>query len=329
MSKIKIGQIGVGHGHAKGKIGVLQKLPDFEFVGIAEPDAELRRHAQQEKEFQGVTWMTEEQLLNVPGLAAVAVETRVDRLLDTAETCVDAGLHLHLDKPAGTSLPQFKRILDTAARKHLHVQMGYMYRYNPAIVMLRDFLRKGWLGEPFEIEAVMSKVLSTRKRGPVSRFRGGMMFELGCHLIDMVVGLIGRPEKVTSLARHVSPIQDDLNDNMLAIFEYPSALVSVRSSGVEVEGFARRHLTVCGLEGTCHIQPLDRPNLRVVFSRDRGSYRKERYQEVKIGGYARYVADLKDLARILRGEKEPDFSYEHDLQVQETVLRASGMPVDR
>jgi len=31
------------------------------------------------------------------------------------------------------------------------------------------------------------------------------------------------------------------------------------------------------------------------------------------------------MARILRGEKECDFSYAHDLAVQETVLLASGM----
>ena len=57
-------------------------------------------------------------------------------------------MHIHLDKPAGESLPQFKRILDEAAKKHLLVQMGYMYRYNPGVVMLRDFLKRGWLGDP-------------------------------------------------------------------------------------------------------------------------------------------------------------------------------------
>ena len=37
--------------------------------------------------------------------------------------------------------------------------MGYMYRYNPAVVLLREFLKKGWLGEVFEVHAVMSKVV--------------------------------------------------------------------------------------------------------------------------------------------------------------------------
>ena len=39
--RIKIGQIGVGHAHA-GKLAVFRKSPDYEVVGIVEPDAELR-----------------------------------------------------------------------------------------------------------------------------------------------------------------------------------------------------------------------------------------------------------------------------------------------
>lgn len=45
--------------------------------------------------------------------------------------------------------------------------------------------------------------------------------------------------------------------------------------------------------------------------------------------YDRYVGDAADMARILRGEKEVDYPYSHDLAVQETVLLASAMPVDR
>ena len=103
--------------------------------------------------------MTQEQLLNSPGLQAVLVETRVRDLLPTAETCVAAGKHVHLDKPAGESLPQFERILNAAKNQQLLVQMGYMYRYNPAIVLMREFLDRGWLGEVFEVHTVMSKVV--------------------------------------------------------------------------------------------------------------------------------------------------------------------------
>jgi hypothetical protein len=63
-------------------------------------------------------------------------------------------------------------------------------------------------------------------------------------------------------------------DNMLAVFEYPEATATIRSSAVEVEGFARRHFVVCGTEGTFHIQPLDNPAARVAFASAHGKYSK-------------------------------------------------------
>ncbi len=327
MSKIKYGQIGVGHAHAS-KMSVYRKSSDYEVVGVVEPDEELRRRAESTETYRGLRFLTEEQLLNEPDLKVVGVETRVRDLLDTAERCIAAGKHVHIDKPAGESLPHFKRILDAAASKHLAVQMGYMFRYSPAVVMLRDFLKKGWLGEPFEVHSVMSKVIDASSRQKLVEYPGGLMFELGCHVIDLVHGVLGPPREVTPFRQHASTIDDALLDNMLAVFTYPRAIASVKSSAMEVEGFARRHFVVCGTEGTFHIQPLDAPSVRFALSKPRGKYAKG-YQDVTFGDYPRYVGDVADLAKIVRGEKEPDFTYDHDYQVQKSVLLASGLPIDK
>jgi predicted dehydrogenase len=324
--RIKIGQIGVGHGHAT-KTEVYRRSDDYEVVGIVEPDERLRAEAGGHEAFRGVPWMTREELFATPGLQAVLVETRVPDLLDVAEACVGRGLHVHLDKPAGASLPRYSRILEAASRQGLWVQMGYMFRYNPAVVLLREVLAKGWLGEVFEVHAVMSKVVAPADRARLAEFRGGMMFELGCHVIDLVVGLLGSPDQVTPYPRRSSRPDDGLFDNMLAVFEYPRATATVRSTALEVEGFARRHLTVCGTEGTFHIQPLDSPAVRVAFSRPRGPYRQG-YQDLTMPRYTRYVDDAADMARVIRGEKAPDFTPKHDLAVQTAVLRASDMPLD-
>jgi hypothetical protein len=95
---------------------------------------------------------------------------------------------------------------------------------------------------------------------------------------------------------------------------------------LEVEGFARRHLVVCGSEGTFHIQPLDDPSARVALSQPRGEYRRG-YQDVTFPKYARYVADAADMAQIIRGEKAADFSYQHDLDVQTALVQACGLPL--
>jgi predicted dehydrogenase len=323
--RIKIGQIGVSHAHAS-KLSVYRNSADYEVVGVVEPDDTLRKQAEKSPTYHGVKWLSREQLLNTTGLEAVLVETRVRDLLDNAEACVSAGMHVGIDKPAGESLPQFRRILNTAAKKNLLVQMGYMYRYNPAIVLLRDFLKRGWLGEVFEIHTVMSKVVPAAQRKQLAEYRGGILFELGCHILDLAIGVLGKPKDVTAFNRHSSKLDDKLLDNMLAVLSYPRAIASVKSSAIEVEGGDRRHFVVCGTEGTFHIQPLDNPSARVSLSKAQGEYKKGT-QDVKFPKYTRYVDDAADMARIIRGEKATDFPYEHDLAVQETLLKACGLPL--
>lgn len=316
---IKIGQIGVGHAHAS-KLSVYRASPDYDVVGIVEPDEALRKIAENSPAYRGLPWITLDQLLNTPGLQAVLVETHVRDLLGNAEQCVRAGKHVHIDKPAGESLPQFKRILEEATARKLLVQMGYMYRYNPAIVLLRDFLKQGWLGDVFEIHTVMSKVIEPAGRKELAEYPGGIMFELGCHILDLVIGVLGKPNSTAAFNLHSSTIDDGLLDNMLAVLSYPRATATVKSSCIEVAGGDRRHFVVCGTAGTFHIQPLDNPSARVSLTQPRGKF-KAGTQTIQFPKYTRYVDDAADMARIIRGEKAADFSPAHDLAVQETLLQ--------
>ena len=83
LGPIRIGQIGVGHAHAS-KLSVYRNNPDYEVVGIVEPDEQLRKAAQERDPYRDLKWMTREELLNTPGLQAVLVETPVRDLLDHA-----------------------------------------------------------------------------------------------------------------------------------------------------------------------------------------------------------------------------------------------------
>ncbi|MCA9063805.1 MAG: Gfo/Idh/MocA family oxidoreductase, partial [Planctomycetaceae bacterium] len=313
------------HAHAS-KLSVYRSSGDYQVAAIAEPNEQLRAVAQSQPLYQDLPWMSIEELLNLDDVQVVLVETQVRDLLQTAQMCIDAGKHVHLDKPAGESFPQYQRLLKAASERNLMVQMGYMYRYSPAVVLLRDFLQNGWLGDVFEVHTVMSKVVPADARRQLAEYPGGIMFELGCHVIDLVTGVLGKPLSVTPWHQHAAPIDDQLRDNMLAVFEYDRALATVKSSALEVDGFARRHLTVCGTEGTFHIQPLDSPSAVISLSQDRGQYHKGS-QQVAFDKFTRYVGDAADMARIIRGEKTVDFDYDHDLAVQESVLRASGCPI--
>jgi len=324
--KVRIGQIGTGHAHASGKMATLRKLDEyFEVVGIVEPDAQRREAAANHPAYKGLAWMTEEELLGAEGLQAVAVETAVRDLVPTGLRCVSAGMHIHLDKPAGESLSAFKTLLDEATRRSVTVQMGYMFRNNPAFEFCFRAVREGWLGEVFEVHGVMSKAVGAATRKELAEYAGGSVFELGCHLIDPLVTVLGKPDRVTAYVRRTRPEQDDLADNQLAVFEYPKATATIRSALIEVEGGQRRQFVVCGDRGTVDIRPLEPPRLLLALAEARGDYRRG-YQEVELPQMpGRYDGQLIDLARIVRGESESEYPPSHDLAAHEAILRASGL----
>jgi len=322
--RIKIGQIGTAHAHAAGKMAALRKLSDYyEVVGISEPNPELRKKLKNRAAYRDLKWLSEEQLLNTAGLQAVAVETEIQELVPTGMRCVSAGAHIHLDKPAGLSLVEFRKLLDRATRRRLTVQMGYMFRYNPAFKFCFQAVQEGWLGDIFEVDGVISKSIDAHQRKKLAVFPGSI-FELGCHLIDAMVKVLGKPEKVTYFSRRTRPRQDNLADNQLAVFDYSGATATIRSTLIEVEGQQRRQFVVCGDKGTIEIRPLEPPRLMFAPDRPIKKYRKG-YQEVNLPSISgRYDEQLIELAQIINGQKESEYPPEHDLAVQEAVLKASG-----
>jgi len=329
MSRIQIGQIGIGHEHASGKMDALRGLSDvYEVVGAAEepnPDWPSR------KAYEGLQRMTEDELLSTPGLQAVAVETNNTELVATATRCMERGLHMHMDKPGGETLEPFRRLIDGCRERGLAIQLGYMYRSNPAIKFCLQALREGWLGEVFEIHAVMSRYDDDHYRRFLARFPGGAMYNFGSHLIDLVVAMMGRPQNVVSFQKATR--DDGLNDNGLAVLEYPRATATIRSAVVEADGMKHRRLTVCGTKGTAEVYPLEHPwdrqrldplHVRLTLREDNEEYAAGTHI-VNVGVMnGRYEDQLVELARVINGQIENPYTYDHDLLVQETLLAAAG-----
>lgn len=316
---LKVAQLGVQHAHAT-KLSVYRNSSDYEVIGIAESDVSAREKAGQLEAFRGLPWLSADEILKNPELDVVLIETHVRDSLRYARLAIEAGKHVHLDKPAGHDMVAYQALIDLARSKKLMVQMGYMYRYNPAVLLLGEFLKAGWLGDVYEVHAMIGKGIDAASRRELAEFPGGIMFELGCHLIDLVVRIIGTGSRLTTFNQHLG--KDGLCDNMLTVFEQPRLLATVKTTALEVEGGARRHLVVCGTQGTFHIQPLDNPVATISLSQPRGRF-KAGVQTQSFPKFVRYVADAADMARVLRAEKPNDFSYEHDLEVQRCVL-ASG-----
>ena len=338
MKPVKIAQIGIGHNHADATMFTLRKFPEyFDVVGVAEDDAKWyeRRHGL--KPYEGLRFMGEEELLATPGLEAVCVEKDVPDNEAAALRCARLGLHIHMDKPGGEDWDGFRELVEMQRKGGNAFQMAYMYRYNPAIRQCLDMARSGQLGDIFEIDCQMSTSHSDGYRRWLSNFKGGDMYIFGSHLIDLVVCMLGEPEKVVPLNMNSFPEVAACVDNGLAVLQYKRATCTVRTTSMEANGYHRRQLVVCGTKGTVEIKPMENPTkMSVAWSRpfSPGSFsqagapdNREWIDVPDFGG--RYDAQLIDFARVVRGEIENPFGYDHELAVERTVLRACGINTGR
>ncbi len=325
-SKVRVGFVGTSHPHAQGKMAAIRDLKDvFELVGVVEPDSQLREACKSIPEYHDVPWVDEDQLLATDRLQAILVETKFADLLPTAARGVARGLNVHLDKPPGKSLEELAKLLDDAQRRNVHVQMGYMLRYNPGFELCFRAAREGWLGRIFSLSTTMSTVRSPARRKDVEEPKGGAMFDLGSHVIDAVVTVLGAPRKVTPFARQLHRDQDSVSDNQLAVFEYPDAIATIRATFVEPYAGDRRQFVVCGENGTFEIRPLEPPQVRLTLEKPVREF-KAGSQNVELPPMAgRYHAQLLDFAAIVRGKAKPRWSSEHDLAVQRALLQACGL----
>ena len=154
--------------------------------------------------------------------------------------------------------------------------MGYQWRYHPAMQAAIEAARKGWLGRVYLFRATIDKPIPPEDRRELAAFRGGMMFELGCHLIDRAVDLLGKPRKVTGILRHDSPLDDNLADNTLAILEYERALAEIRVSAFQPHGDQYREIEILGTNGKAVVQPFSPLRLMVDLGEPAGPYKAGR-----------------------------------------------------
>lgn len=333
MKKIKIGQIGVGHEHAEGKIRSLRKMSDvFEIVGVVDDRAtrSVRYAGDNLASYEGLKWMTEEALFNTPGLDAVTIETPNDDLVPTALRCMEHNLAMHMDKPAGYDLKRYDQLLRGCEAREIPFQIGYMFRNNPAFQFCRTAARKNWLGDLFEVQANMSHNYGgDRYLDYLGHLPGGILFNLGGHLIDFIVALLGRPETITPFLKSTPGVPDAIKNNGLAVLEYSHATATVRACNLEVDGLNHRRLKLCGTKGTIELSPLERFDgepllLRMTLLEGNSEYPAGAHLVDTGTQRDRYRDQLLEFAKLIAGEMHPPYTREHDYQVHEVLLAAAG-----
>jgi predicted dehydrogenase len=322
-TKIRASIVGTRHAHAAGKTNALGTLPEFELVGVWEPESnELPRTAA----YQGVRKLSKREAIDDPSVELVAIETDVERNLEFAHLAVAAGKYVHLDKAPGTDLTQLSGLFAEASKRGRVVQIGYQWRYHPGMRAALEAARNGWLGHVYGLRATINKPTNAKDRVDLARFRGGMMFELGCHMIDRAVDLLGRPQKVTGLLRHDARDDDQLADNTLAILEYRDAMAEVYIAALQPHGNDYRTFEILGTKGTIAVRPFTRSKLYVDLASAAGPYEAgAQVLNAQQEEAPTFSPDFRELAAVIRNRQKPSYTPEHDLAVQRVLLEACHM----
>ncbi len=327
MKPVKIAMIGNRHDHAPANFTAIQKHPEaFDLVGLAEmtpsPDDAL---------YRDTPHLSLSELLMRRDLEAVIIEAGKEHGIRYAQMFAERGLPVFLDKPGSTDIPGFERFMNTMKQKRLPVQMGYMYRFNPMVERVMEMVKHGELGEIFSVEAQMSVRHDTEKRRWLSRYTGGTLFYLGCHLIDAVCRIMGFPEEILPLS--LSTGNEDLPSEDLgcAVLKYPRGLAYIKASASEYNGFDRRQLVICGTRGTVEIRPWEIKTDRGQITRAKVTLEGDEPPQWADGGrmietepYERYDPGLLHFARLVRGEAEMQTTYEYEIELFRTIVRACG-----
>lgn len=334
MKPIRVVQIGILHEHANGKMDTLRKLPEyFDIVGFVD-DREFSvtpscQPEDQERPYQGLKHLTLDEVLGDTSIEAATVEVPNNELVPIGLRCLERNLPIHLDKPAGETLEPYRQLLDGYAKKKLAFQMGYMFRGNPAFQFAIRAIREHWLGEVCQLEIDMNHNYGGEVYQEYLRnFAGGIMWNLGCHLVDFVVAAMGRPTAVMPFLQSAPGDPDAIRNNGLAVLEYPHATATLRSCSRC--GTPSRRLRVVGTKGSLVLEPLERFDgqpleILLTLAESAGGFPQGNHTVRFPPQTDRYAAQLIEWARMIRGEVQSPYSFGHDLAVHEVTLAAAGL----
>ena len=289
--RIKVGFLGTSYSHFEDKHKLLSASPDW-------------------------------QLLNFSDAEVIVVESAVPDHGRDALRALEAGKHVHVEKPPATTLDEMRRMVQLAREKKRLLQVGYQWRYHPGFEKILEAARNGWLGDIFQVRATIHTRLEEPRRAEWAGLPGGSMFEQGSHLIDPIIRMLGRPKSVKPfLQRRAS---DALHDNNVAVFEFDKALAVVTNSVLQPNANAHRAFEVFGSNGTAVLRPIEPGTLTIDLAKAAGPYRAGT-QTVELPPYRRYVGDFAELAAAVRGEKSLAVTLDQELLVQEWLLKACGV----
>lgn len=152
------------------------------------------------------------------GLEAVAIATPPSSHFELARRCLEAGLHVLVEKPMVTSSAQARLLIDLAARQGKVLMVDHTYLFSNPVRHIKQLIEQGELGEIDYVDSVRVN------RGRFQR-DANVVWDLAAHdasIIDHVLGASARD--VSAMGR--GGVKDDVEDYAHMHIHYDKEMTS-------------------------------------------------------------------------------------------------------
>jgi predicted dehydrogenase len=143
---------------------------------------------------------------------------------------VEAGLHLVVDKPLATSVTDARRLAEAAAERGVVASVFHNRRWDGDFLTLRRLVSDGEIGELVRFESRFERWrpevdVNKWREGGTPEDAGGVLFDLGPHVIDQALELLGPARSVFAEVRRLRP-GAQVDDDFFLALEHESGAVS-------------------------------------------------------------------------------------------------------
>jgi UDP-N-acetylglucosamine 3-dehydrogenase len=293
-----VGYGAIGRHHARN----LASFAGVNFVGVVETAPAARAEAAQAG-FQVLPSLAGALDAGVEAVV-LAVPTALHREL--ALQAFSAGCAVLVEKPIAENVRDGEAIIAAARSRGVALMIGYVERYNPAVVALKRFLAAGHMGRLFSI--------STRRVGvmPARIKDANVLVDIGVHDIDAVAFIAERPLELRSALGGRALLEDRLDFATLSL-DASGIAVSIETNWITPVKI--RELYVTGENGICHVDYITqaarfaaRADIRIqpTFEGTVANYRSGQWTTLDVEAEEPLRRELRTFIAALNGGPLPD-----------------------
>jgi predicted dehydrogenase len=174
---------------------LLNVLPEIELVALCDKSGLMKRLYKKVFSPTGVDVVDSVEKLSGLDLDVVYVTTPISSHSFLVRSLYEGGIsrNIFVEKTLALDYCQAKELCEMAKKVGGVTMVGYMKRFNVVFDKVKELLNQGTLGEPkaFKAYAYSSDFLGLTKESKSSAPRGGALRDIGCHVIDLALWLLG------------------------------------------------------------------------------------------------------------------------------------------